>query len=129
MPKLDLNFNRDESLARAACGDFGMLASRLRASGDPELEFAADIIEGVRKRPKHRPRENFERDLKIFDFVEDRMFGSNGVDGISRDAAVVAAAEKFVLGKSTIDGILRDMEASAAGKPRPRRTKRVTRVG
>jgi hypothetical protein len=164
-----LDFDRDESLARAACGDFSMIVARLRARGDPEstmaadfitgvrkrpanrprknderdmivarlrahgareLDFAADIIEGKRKAPPNRPRKNFERDLEIYRFVEDCIFGSNGADGISKDAAVAAAVEKFILDKGSIYGILKEMKAARDGEPKPRRrrTKRLTQL-
>ena len=107
-------------------GERNMIVARLRASGEPELDFAADIITGVRKAPANRPRKNFERNLAIYHFVEDRMFGSNGADGLLKEAAVAAAKEKFKLSEGTIYDILREMVAAWRGKQRPRRTRRLT---
>lgn len=102
MAKIDFDPNGVEPLGRAGFGDYTMLAARIRAGSASQMErdFAADVLEGKRKRPANRSQsyDNFERNFKIYKYVDEQM-----ADGGGKDAAVFAAQKKFVgVSKTTI---------------------------
>jgi len=96
-----------ESLGRAGFWDYAMLAARIRdgSACQAERNFAADVLEGKRKRPANRPQsyDNFNRNFEIYNFVEAAM----GHDRRGKKLAAIAAAkdhfnERFGLGESAI---------------------------
>jgi hypothetical protein len=121
MVKLDINFDRDEALARAANGDYRQLAARLREgkASPQELALAADLILKAPKPAAHRPNSTLERNISIYEFVEDCLAAHP-----SKEAAVEAATKKFKLSASTIYGILKEIAAARDGRELPRRPRR-----
>ncbi|MDI1347253.1 MAG: hypothetical protein PSV22_24670 [Pseudolabrys sp.] len=93
--------NLNDSLGAAKFGDYRTLAARIREGSacNREREFAADILEGKRKRAKSRPKSwnTFKRNLEIYNFVV-----AATATGELDDAAVYAAQKRFAPSKAKL---------------------------
>jgi hypothetical protein len=115
MVKVKIDLDREEALSSAKMGDYRRLAARIRKgiASPQERKLAAKLILKAPKPAAHRPRsyDLIERDIDIFDFVQDRLD-----DG--KEAAVTAAMKRFSLGRSAIYEILKRIEAAHGARTR-----------
>jgi hypothetical protein len=90
MPWIDLNHypDRDESIGRARCGDFSLMARRLREGTAmlAELEFIADYLDGKQRVNKRKKYETAGRDFELYQFVGD-LINSGMKDYLAYEAA------------------------------------------